>query len=85
MEVAMEVAMTRPVTLGEASAATTQSVPFEAFYRAHADGVRRALAVTLGDASTAGEAVDEAMTRALARWDRVSRMASQPAGSTAWA
>ena len=45
---------------------------FEAFYRAHADTVRRALAVTLGDAHVAAEATDEAMTRALARWRRVS-------------
>jgi RNA polymerase sigma-70 factor (ECF subfamily) len=52
---------------------------FEAFYRAHADPVRRALAVTLGDAQVAGEAVDEAMTRALARWRQVAHLDS-PAG-----
>lgn len=52
---------------------------FEVFYRAHADRLRRALAVTLGDAHVAGEAVDEAMTRALARWRHVGQLAS-PAG-----
>jgi RNA polymerase sigma-70 factor (ECF subfamily) len=52
---------------------------FEAFYRAHADTVRRALAVTLGDAQVAAEATDEAMTRALARWRRVS-VHESPAG-----
>jgi RNA polymerase sigma-70 factor (ECF subfamily) len=52
---------------------------FEAFYRANADKVRRALAVTLGDAHVAAEATDEAMTRALARWRRVSTHDS-PAG-----
>jgi RNA polymerase sigma-70 factor (ECF subfamily) len=52
---------------------------FEAFYRAHADTVRRALAVTLGDAHVAAEATDEAMTRALARWRTVARHES-PAG-----
>ena len=52
---------------------------FEDFYRAHADRVRRALAVTLGDHAVAGEAVDEAMTRALARWHQVGRF-DNPAG-----
>lgn len=72
--------MTRPVRLAEADAAVTvTSVDFETFYRTQADEVRRALAVTLGDAHVAGDAIDEAMTRALARWDKVSRLAS-PAG-----
>jgi DNA-directed RNA polymerase specialized sigma24 family protein len=48
---------------------------FEAFYRAHADTVRRALAVTLGDAHVAAEATDEAMTLnwAVSRWRRLRR------------
>jgi len=62
-----------------ATAATTAAASFETFYRAEADRVRRALAVSLGDAHVAGEAVDEAMTRALARWGRVSRLDSPAA------
>jgi len=63
---------------GEGAGAVV-ALDFEAFYRAHADTVRRALAVTLGDAHVAAEATDEAMTRALARWRRVSGHDS-PAG-----
>ena len=59
--------------------AAAEGVSFEAFYRAEADRVRRALAVSLGDVATAGEAVDEAMTRALARWSHVSRLDSPAA------
>jgi predicted RNA polymerase sigma factor len=44
---------------------------FEAFYRAQADRVYRALALTLGNDDIAREATDEAMTRAYARWSRV--------------
>jgi DNA-directed RNA polymerase specialized sigma24 family protein len=72
------IAGSAPVAGLDAEANATY-MDFEAFYRAHADAVRRALAVTLGDAATANEAVDEAMTRALAHWSRVGRMAS-PAG-----
>lgn len=61
------------------AAATTTAASFEAFYRSEADRVRRALAVSLGDAHVAGEAVDEAMTRALARWGQVSRLDSPAA------
>jgi DNA-directed RNA polymerase specialized sigma24 family protein len=56
-----------------------EAAGFEDFYRAHADTVRRALAVTLGDTHVAAEATDEAMTRALARWRKVSTHES-PAG-----
>ena len=71
--------MTTPVAPLTARGPTTVDAEFEAFYRAHADPLRRALAVTLGDAHIAGEAVDEAMTRALARWRQVGRLES-PAG-----
>jgi len=47
---------------------------FEAFYRAHADRVYRALAITLGDPQLAREATDEAMTRAFARWSGVGSL-----------
>jgi RNA polymerase sigma-70 factor (ECF subfamily) len=45
---------------------------FEGFYKAEADRVYRALAVTLGDRDLAREATDEAMARAYARWSKVS-------------
>ncbi|WP_231953747.1 sigma-70 family RNA polymerase sigma factor [Actinoplanes derwentensis] len=52
---------------------------FEAFYRANADRVYRALAVTLRNDDLAAEAVAEAMARACARWPTVSRL-ENPAG-----
>jgi RNA polymerase sigma-70 factor (ECF subfamily) len=45
---------------------------FEEFYRAQADRVYRALAVTLGDADVARDATAEGMARAYARWSTVS-------------
>jgi RNA polymerase sigma-70 factor (ECF subfamily) len=45
--------------------------PFTEFYRGSRDRVGRALALTLGDAELAAEAVDEAMARAYARWAKV--------------
>jgi len=47
---------------------------FEAFYRAQADRVYRALAITLGDPHLAREAADEGMARAFARWSGVSSL-----------
>lgn len=44
---------------------------FEVFYARWREPLRRAVAMATGDVSTAAEAVDEAMTRALARWDRI--------------
>lgn len=44
---------------------------FSEFYSEWREPLRRAVALATGDVVTAGEAVDEAMTRALARWDRV--------------
>lgn len=52
---------------------------FEAFYRANADRLHRALAVTLRRDDLAAEAVAEAMARAYARWSTVSRL-ENPAG-----
>ena len=54
---------------------------FEAFYRTHHPRLVAALLLTTGDLEVARDAVDEAFTRALARWERVSAMAT-PAGWT---
>lgn len=45
---------------------------FDGFYRAHRDPIFRALLVTLRNPEAAAEAVDEAMTRALERWDKLA-------------
>ena len=42
---------------------------FEAFYQKWRSPIFRSLALALGDAGLASEAVDEAMTRAVARWE----------------
>ncbi len=47
---------------------------FETVWRRDRDGLRRALTLSLGDAPVASEAVDEAFTRAYARWSRVSQL-----------
>ena len=52
---------------------------FEAFYRSHRDHLYRALSLTLRDRLVAGEAVDEALTRAYERWDEVQEY-SNPVG-----
>jgi predicted RNA polymerase sigma factor len=52
---------------------------FVDFWTAHRDVVARGLAVTLGDDDLGVEAADEAMARALARWDHV-RAHVNPAG-----
>lgn len=54
---------------------------FVVFWRAHRDPVRRSLTLALGDPALASEAVDEAMTRAYARWGKV-RGLQDPAGWT---
>jgi DNA-directed RNA polymerase specialized sigma24 family protein len=46
---------------------------FDEFYRTQVDAIYRALTVALADAHLAREAVDEAMTRAYARWATVAR------------
>ena len=58
-----------PVTAGPGGVGS-----FEDFYRAQADRVYRALAVTLGNPHLAREATDEAMARACAHWRRVSQL-----------
>jgi RNA polymerase sigma-70 factor (ECF subfamily) len=45
---------------------------FDVFYQRWRSPIRRSLALALGDVGLADEAVDEAMTRAVARWDTVS-------------
>lgn len=52
---------------------------FAEFWSRERDRLHRVLSVGLGDAELAAEAVDEAMARALQRWDRVSRY-EDPAG-----
>lgn len=53
--------------------ASDAAASFTTFYRqAHAD-VYRALVLTLQDPELSADAVHEALTRALARWDEVSR------------
>lgn len=52
---------------------------FEGFYRAERDRLYRVLAVALRDPDLAAESIDEAFTRAYARWDEV-RFARSPAG-----
>lgn len=51
---------------------TATEADFEAFYAEWRDPLRRAVALATGDVIASGEAVDEAMTRALVRWDRIS-------------
>ncbi|MEO5898593.1 MAG: sigma factor-like helix-turn-helix DNA-binding protein [Ilumatobacteraceae bacterium] len=56
--------------------ATTESAEpaFEAFYAGERSRIGRALAITLRDRELAGDAVDEAMARAYARWATVGRL-----------
>ncbi len=68
--------MTEPNHRGSTS---LRPARFEDFYAQSWDSIYRPLAVILGDASLASEAVDEAMTRAYERWSSVSRM-ENPAG-----
>lgn len=58
---------------------TTSVIDFDAFYRQHAAELHRALTLAIGSADLAREAVDEAMTRAYARWRTVSGY-ERPAG-----
>lgn len=53
--------------------------PFAAFFAANRNSLVRALAMTIGDSGLASEAVDEAMTRAVQRWDKVGSY-SRPEG-----
>lgn len=58
---------------------TTAGRDFDAFYRGERDKLRGALALALGDAELAAEAVDEGMVRAYQRWSRIGRY-DNPAG-----
>ncbi len=58
---------------------TVRPERFEDFYRVSSVEVYRTLTVVLRDADLAQEAMDEAMTRAFARWSRV-RGYGNPAG-----
>lgn len=46
---------------------------FETFFAAHRNSLIRALAMSLNDHALATEAVDEAMTRAVQHWGKVSK------------
>lgn len=50
---------------------------FEAWYRGERPGLVRALWAISGDRDLAADVVDEAFSRALARWERVSSMDSR--------
>jgi RNA polymerase sigma factor (sigma-70 family) len=65
--------------VAEAAPVAARVEPFEVFYRAQADRVYRALALTLGHDDLAREATDEAMTRAYARWARIGSLDNPPA------
>jgi RNA polymerase sigma factor (sigma-70 family) len=52
---------------------------FETFFYEHYDSVRRSLAIALADPLLAEELAQDAFTRALRQWRRVSRM-ERPAG-----
>jgi RNA polymerase sigma-70 factor (ECF subfamily) len=65
----VELSIAGPVT---EHAAQPSVAGFEEFYRAQADRVYRAIAVTVGDADLARDATAEAMARAYARWSTVS-------------
>lgn len=52
---------------------------FEAFWAKERNRLYRVLAVGLGDPELAGEAIDEAMARALQRWEKVASY-DDPAG-----
>jgi RNA polymerase sigma-70 factor (ECF subfamily) len=54
----------------------TDESGFEAWYRREQPAVVRALWAMSGDLDLASDLADEAFSRALARWDRVSAMAS---------
>ena len=49
---------------------------FDEFFTKHRDEIAAAVAVTISNGHLAAEATDEAMVRALVRWDEVSTMRS---------
>jgi RNA polymerase sigma-70 factor (ECF subfamily) len=62
-----------------ATSAEAEAPSFAAFFAANRNSLVRALAMTLGDSALAAEAIDEAMTRAVQRWDKVGTY-SRPEG-----
>jgi RNA polymerase sigma factor (sigma-70 family) len=59
---------------GEVAVVRVAPANFGEFYRSTRSQVARAVAMTIGDLQLADEAVDEAMTRAYARWSHVSTL-----------
>jgi RNA polymerase sigma factor (sigma-70 family) len=57
---------------GLSNDASAAGPTFAAFFSANRNGLVRALSMTLGDSNLAAEAIDEAMTRAVQRWSKVS-------------
>lgn len=68
------VVIERPVEIIDEAA-----LEFDAFYEGNYRSIANALALTLRDRDLAGEATDEAMARAFARWGAVSHYAN-PSG-----
>lgn len=69
----------REMSTAATSVLEASLVTFEAFFRENRDSVGRALALTLADDDLGFEAADEAMAKALQRWDTV-RDFQNPAG-----
>jgi DNA-directed RNA polymerase specialized sigma24 family protein len=67
------------LTIAPARAVVSTDSTFEAFYRAEADGLYRALTVALGNRELAREATDEGLVRAYQHWRKISRY-DNPAG-----
>jgi len=68
-----------PLPIGDPSRVDVDAGSFEDWYRREHPRLLASLTLVTRDPETAREATDEAFTRALERWDRVSRMAA-PAG-----
>lgn len=60
------------VSTGSLNDAGAAGPTFAAFFSAHRNSLVRALSMTIGDSNLAAEAIDEAMTRAVQRWSKVS-------------
>ena len=71
--------MTAAITLTPATVAVSTDASFDAFYRAEADGLCRALTLALGNADLAREATDEGLVRAYQHWRKISAY-DNPAG-----
>lgn len=71
--------MAAPLILCPAAVSVRTDTTFEAFYRAEADGLYRALTVALGNADLAREATDEGFVRAYQHWRKIDGY-DNPAG-----